>query len=86
MVAFSSSDPLKRTPPSEYVEALTGEEVPPSGFIHCPLHADRTPHSACTTTTGGASRATREVESTSSPPGYGASPRAGVTSWNFGVG
>jgi DNA primase len=43
MVAFSSSDPLKRTPPSEYVEALTGEEVPPSGFIHCPLHADRTP-------------------------------------------
>ena len=42
-VWLSSGDPLKATPPSEYVEAFTGETVPASGFIHCPLHEERTP-------------------------------------------
>src|SRR5215207_10979973 len=35
-VALDSGDPLKQIPPSEYVEALTGEPVPPGGFILCP--------------------------------------------------
>ena len=36
-------DPLKRIPAVEYVEVLTGVEVPRSGFISCPLHDERTP-------------------------------------------
>jgi hypothetical protein len=38
-------DVLDTIPPSEYVEALTGESVPHSGVIRCPLpgHDDRTP-------------------------------------------
>jgi len=44
-VALVSDDPLKQIPPVVYVEALTGEVVPASGFINCPLpdHEDRTP-------------------------------------------
>ena len=36
---------LREIPPSTYVEALTGEQVPSSGVIRCPLpdHDDRTP-------------------------------------------
>jgi len=38
-------DVLREIPPSTYVEALTGEQVPSSGVIRCPLpdHDDRTP-------------------------------------------
>ncbi len=38
-------DVLREIPPSTYVEALTGEQVPSSGVIRCPLpdHEDRTP-------------------------------------------
>jgi hypothetical protein len=38
-------DVLLTIPPSEFVEALTGETVPPHGMICCPLpgHEDRTP-------------------------------------------
>jgi hypothetical protein len=42
-VALASTDPLKRIPPSEYVEAFTREAVPTSGKIICPLHDERTP-------------------------------------------
>jgi len=43
-VVLSTDDPLKSIPPVVYVEALTGEVVPASGFISCPLdHEDRTP-------------------------------------------
>jgi hypothetical protein len=45
-VEFSrSDDPLKAVPPAVYVEALTGEVVPVSGWLNCPLpdHEDRTP-------------------------------------------
>lgn len=44
-VALASDDPLKRIEPREYVEALTGETVPASGWLSCPLpdHEDRTP-------------------------------------------
>ena len=44
-VALSTGDPLKQIPPAVYVEALTGEPVPASGRMRCPLpdHDDRTP-------------------------------------------
>jgi len=36
-------DILQSVSPREYVEALTGQEVPPSGMVRCPFHEDRTP-------------------------------------------
>ncbi len=38
-------DPLRSVPAADYVEVLTGDHVPPSGMLHCPLpgHEDRTP-------------------------------------------
>ena len=44
-VSLSSDDPLKNIEPRLYVEALTGEVVPASGWLSCPLpdHEDRTP-------------------------------------------
>lgn len=42
---LAADDPLKAVVPRVYVEALTGEAVPASGWIFCPLpdHEDRTP-------------------------------------------
>jgi CHC2 zinc finger len=44
-VVLSSDDPLKSIEPRVYVEALTGETVPPNGWLRCPLpdHEDTTP-------------------------------------------
>ncbi len=39
----ADGDPLLAIPPRVYVERLLGVEVPPSGFVSCPLHVDRTP-------------------------------------------
>lgn len=41
--SLASGDPLLTVSPPIYVEALTGEPVPASGFIRCPLHEERTP-------------------------------------------
>jgi CHC2 zinc finger len=44
-VEFATGDPLKKIAPRTYVEALTGETVPATGWLSCPLpdHDDRTP-------------------------------------------
>jgi hypothetical protein len=42
-VALESTDPLKRVPPSEYVEAFTGQLVAASRKLCCPLHEESTP-------------------------------------------
>jgi hypothetical protein len=43
LAAVPEEDVLLAVTPTEYVEALTGEEVPPSGMARCPFHEDRTP-------------------------------------------
>jgi hypothetical protein len=44
-VALATDDWLKNVSPREYVEALTGEPVPASGWLRCPLpdHDDERP-------------------------------------------
>jgi hypothetical protein len=44
-LALASDDPLKQVEPRVYVEALTGDVVPPNGWLSCPLpdHEDQTP-------------------------------------------
>lgn len=39
----SDGDPLMRVPPARYVQVLTGQVVPRSWKIRCPLHEDHTP-------------------------------------------
>ncbi len=45
VAAVASDDPLRLVPPPAFVEVLTGEAVPASGMLRCPLpgHDDRTP-------------------------------------------
>jgi hypothetical protein len=42
-VARWDDDPLREVPTTFYVERLTGQAVPRSCKVHCPLHDDRTP-------------------------------------------
>jgi len=81
-VVLSSSDPLKRIPPREYVEAMTGERCQPAALSA--VHGTTIAHhrSGCTRTTGIALDATRPAESTSWAHGSPDCRRVDPNSWN----